>query len=360
MFSAFGIPKRKHLCYNAIKTPRGATFMDKKIKALIREWININIDSDLFDPRFDYVAKRMLTHENPESKKALISLINASLELVGGETVVDLTIINPEPSVDAPNYKKSRFDIRVRFQNGEQGIIEIEWGKKDNFKKRAQLIISKAYTSQDISGKSYDDLKRCYLICIVDYTLFEDDKKYFRDAMFRDAKGTPLTDDQVIIFLELTKIKALLKKRVEDLTEIESWLIFFKYAADKSKREKLEQIIEKKEGIKMAAQILQTISMNERERALYESHLIYELDQHSALKSAEARGIAEGEARGEARGIAKGEARGIAKGEARGIAKGEARGKKIALDKFLELLQSGFTPEEAYRKMTTQLPQDDF
>jgi len=156
----------------------------------------------------------------------------------------------------------------------------------DNFKKRAQFIVSKVYSGQDISGGTYKDLKRCYLICIVDHTLFEGDKKYFRDGMFRDAEGTPITNDQTIIFLELTKIRYLLKKSVEELTDIECWLLFFKYAADKSKRKKLNQIMERKEGVNMAAQILQTISRSERERSLYESQLIYELDQRSEKESA--------------------------------------------------------------------------
>ena len=196
--------------------------------------------------------------------------------------------------MDSGSHKKSKFDVRSRFQNGEQGIIEVEWGKKinDDFKKRAQFIVSKAYSSQDISGKTYRDLKRCYLICIVDHTLFEGDTEYFRDGMFRDANGNPITDDQTIIFLELTKIRHLLKKPVEELTDIECWLLFFKYAADKSKakRKKLNEIMKRNEGVKMATQILQTISKSERERSLYESQLIYELDQRSAEESAELRG----------------------------------------------------------------------
>ena len=254
--------------------------------ALLRRFFGIDADSDLFDPRYDYVAKRILTAENPESKFALIDLINASLKLVGGATVVDLTVINSELPVDSKSYKKSRFDIRARFQNGEQGIIEVEWGKKDNFKKRAQFIVSKAYSDQDISNKTYNHLKRCYLICIVDYVLFEGDEEYFRDGMFRDAKGNPITDDQIIIFLELSKIEKLLKKPVAELTDIECWLLFFKYAADKSKREMLNKIIEKEEGVNMATQILMTVSKEERERALEFSQLIYELDQRSERESA--------------------------------------------------------------------------
>jgi len=106
--------------------------------------------------------------------------------------------------------------------------------------------------------------------------------------MFRDAKGNPITDDQTIIFLELTKIRQLLKKPVEELTDIERWLLFFKYAADKSKakRKRLNEIMKRNEAVKMATQILQTISRSERERSLYESQLIYELDQRSEKASA--------------------------------------------------------------------------
>jgi predicted transposase/invertase (TIGR01784 family) len=261
--------------------------LDDEKKALIRQTFGINVDSDLFDPRYDYVAKRILTAESPESKQALISLLNAALKLVNKESVIDLTVINPELPVDNNKFKKSRFDIRVRFQNGEQGIIEIEWGKKDNFKKRSQFIISKAYSSQDISNKTYEDLKRCYLICIIDHPLFKEDDEYFRDGMFRDSKGNPITDDQIIIFLELSKIEKLLSKPVEELTDIECWLLFFRYITDKSKRVYLNKVLEKEEGVNMAAQILQTISKEERERLEYESQLIDELDRRSAERSAE-------------------------------------------------------------------------
>ena len=78
----------------------------------------------------------------------------------------------------------------------------------------------------------------------------------------------------------------MLDKLVAELTDIECWLLFFKYAADKSKREMLNKIMEREEGVSMATQILQTISKDERERSLYQSHLIYELDQRSEKASA--------------------------------------------------------------------------
>jgi predicted transposase/invertase (TIGR01784 family) len=161
----------------------------------------------------------------------------------------------------------------------------MEFHKKDDMRRRAQFVVSRAYSSQDISGKAYADLKKCYLICILNYPLFKEDTKYYRDMMFRDEDGTPLTDDEIIIFIELSKIESLLKKPVEELTDLEMWMIFFRYATDKSKRELLNKILEKEEGIEMALQILERMSLSEEERAGYEAVFIAELDECSARRA---------------------------------------------------------------------------
>ena len=62
--------------------------------------------------------------------------------------------------------------------------------------------------------------------------------------------------------------------------------IFFRYATDKTKRDILNQILEKEEGIRMASQTLQTISMNPQERRAYEEQIIFELDQRSERANA--------------------------------------------------------------------------
>jgi len=115
--------------------------------------------------------------------------------------------------------------------------------------------------------------------------------------MFRDENGVALTDDEVIIFLELSKIEKLLTKPVDELSEIEMWMIFFRYATDKTKRELLNKILEKEEGIGMATAILQEISMSEQERMIYEAELIYELDQRSAQRALENAKIAQANAK---------------------------------------------------------------
>jgi hypothetical protein len=62
-----------------------------------------------------------------------------------------------------------------------------------------------------------------------------------------------LSDDETIIFLELPKIDQLLAKPVDEMTAVEMWAIFFRYVTDKSKRNILRKIINREEGIGMAA-----------------------------------------------------------------------------------------------------------
>jgi predicted transposase/invertase (TIGR01784 family) len=187
-------------------------------------------------------------------------------------------VINAEIPVDDKRQKKSVFDIRVVFKNGEQAIVEMEFSPKDDFKKRSLYLISKAYASQPLSGGMYRDLKKRYIVCVNNFTLFPNKEIYFDDYLFRDKQGVPLTDDQTIIFIELSKIDGLLDVPVDDLSDVDMWAIFLRYASEKSKRDVINQILNRKEGIHMAAQILETISKDERERMIYEDQLIYEAD----------------------------------------------------------------------------------
>ena len=46
------------------------------LKAKIKEWLGIDIDSDLFSPMVDYIFKRIFTAEDERSNIALLDLLN--------------------------------------------------------------------------------------------------------------------------------------------------------------------------------------------------------------------------------------------------------------------------------------------
>ena len=70
------------------------------------------------------------------------------------------------------------------------------------------------------------------------------------------------------------------------MTALERWAIFFRYTPDKEKRELINEIIKAEEGIAMGAQVLLTISRDERERARLTSEYKYAVDLQSKMVDA--------------------------------------------------------------------------
>jgi predicted transposase/invertase (TIGR01784 family) len=268
--------------------------LDEKMKQSIKLYFNIDPDSEIFNPMIDYAFKRIFTADERRSKIALIDFLNSLLEIEGGKNIIYLTVINPQIPVDVEKRKKTIFDIRAKFNDGEQAIIEMQLNKGYGFKKRSQFIISKTYASQPIAGLNYDALKKCYLICITNFILLNDKTDFINDYRFRDRQGYDLSDDETIIFMELPKIDRILEKPVSEMTNVEMWAVFFRYVTDKSKRDILNKIIDRKEGIKMAANVLDEISKSEEERIQYENELIFDLDFRSNMHGGREEGRREG------------------------------------------------------------------
>jgi len=89
----------------------------------------------------------------------------------------------------------------------------------------------------------------------------------------------------------------------------EHWAIYFKYLTDKSKRDKINRIVELEVGIEMASKVLIKISKDEREFFRQFSREKYELDaQHDkymeklALAAERRKGKREGKREGKLEG----------------------------------------------------------
>jgi predicted transposase/invertase (TIGR01784 family) len=316
--------------------------LDESTKHAIKQTWNIDVDSEILSPLVDYIFKRIFTADDTNSKAALIDFINSLLEHENDDKIIDLTIVNPQIPVDRGTEKKSIFDIRAKYNSGRQAVIEMQKDPTPDFKKRSQHIISKTYASQEISGSDYDKLEKCYLICITNFNIIKETNDYIKDYRYRDRQGNDLTDDETIIFLDLSKIDDVLKKSVDEMTNVEKWAIFFKYVSDDSKRDILNKILEREEGIRMATNILLQVSKDEEARAYYESELRFQLDQNSRYNHAIREGKRVGKLEGKLEGIAEGEISGTLK-------------EKLAT--ALRLLDMGLSMEQAVT--ATKLSEED-
>ena len=116
----------------------------------------------------------------------------------------------------------------------------------------------------------------------------------------------------------------------------------FEYLTDKKRRDKINELLKKEEGISMANQVLMTISRDERERErlMQEERIL--LDYYSGINYMKKKGLAEGIEIGEQRGEKRGEKRGIQIG----TKKGNKEGRKEERRYVLGLIKQGISIEE--------------
>ena len=97
-----------------------------------------------------------------------------------------------------------------------------------------------------------------------------------------------------IITLELSKVEKAAEKPVGEMTAQEQWAFFFRYLTDKSQRRKINELVEREEGIAMASEVLISISKDEVERARLMSEYKYVVDTQSKVVHAKREGIQQG------------------------------------------------------------------
>jgi predicted transposase/invertase (TIGR01784 family) len=272
---------------------------------------------DLIDICMDNVFKAVFTRDTPASQIALSRLVSAII----GRNVEIITIVANEPAIENLRDRQIRFDINCRAENGE--LINVEMSLNPNAFEpvRLEFHTGKLFTGQDLRGaeKSYNDLKRTYQIAILVKERFFSDEDFFHSFEYYDPKRmVSLNGRSRILTLELSKLEEVVKKPTGEMSSPELWAVYFKYLQDTRMREKINEILEREEGIAMASEVLLSISKDEVERARLMSEYKYELDMQSMFVDGKRQGRAEGRAEGE--------------------------------KKIIELLKSGKSPEEIIKE----------
>jgi predicted transposase YdaD len=127
----------------------------------------------------------------------------------------------------------------------------------------------------------------------------------------------------------------VLLKPVSEMTGLERWSVFLRYANHKSKQSLIQQIKDSEEGIKMGAEMLETISSDREQFLIYFSRMKQEIDHDSQLLYAEKKGKIEG----------------IIEGKKAG----KKEGKKEATSLLLYLMRQGLSADEIEEKLADEL-----
>jgi predicted transposase/invertase (TIGR01784 family) len=248
---------------------------------------------DILPASDDRVFKLLMI--SPEGKPVLMDLISATIKY----PVVDVVIRNNELPTNDTEEKAERLDVNCRIDDGSQVNLEMQasrieelGGEHKNLKGKSIYYLCDLHTSQPSKGrKRYDELVRTYQVTFCSYTVFPKLLDYVNSfSMRHDTTNELLVDAIQVIYVELSKLNEILKKPVNDMTDLEKWAVFFRYADVPTYRETVNKVIESKEVLQMAGNLLMSISKDERERAIFRSRRMFQSDQESNIATAESRG----------------------------------------------------------------------
>ena len=264
--------------------------------------VSFPLNFDILPPSDDRVFKLLLTA--PEAGPVLTDLISTLL----GRRVMNVTVRNNELPPEDTGEKAERFDVNCSTEDGTQADLEMQAsriqedsdGKHRNLKGKSIYYLCDLHSSQSAKGiRRYDHLAKTWQVTFCSYTVFPHREGFLHTFSLRsDEDNELLSDDIHVVYVELSKLQETVKKSVQEMTDLEKWAVFFRYAGEAGFRKTVNEVIASKEVLQVAGELLMGISQDERERAVFRSRKMYQTDLASNLATAEDRGFKNGERRG--------------------------------------------------------------
>ncbi|GHU13847.1 transposase [Alphaproteobacteria bacterium] len=159
---------------------------------------------------------------DPKHSRLLIHFLNAAIKSESPITSVE--ILDSEPTPEYVNQKGSRLDIRARTQDNEIVNVEMQCGTEKHMVARSLFYWSKLFSGQLEVSEKYHELKKTVSITILDFRLFQDDKRYWRKGhLVDDETGERMTDLLEMQFIELNKMR-----QFDEKSPITFWIEFFR------------------------------------------------------------------------------------------------------------------------------------
>lgn len=300
----------------------------------------------LLNPCIDPIFKRLFTDNSPEGKNTLKCFLEAVLQ----RKVTNIVLQPEEIPIDYIHDKKARFDLNCEIDGTEFANIEIQnYNSNHNFEKRAEYYCAHLLNYHVPEGLPWNKVPQVYQISILNFireTSLDKEIFYYK---FRSEDGLPLEDRQNIIFIELPKIKKIMKEisenydKIQKLTPTQKWCIFMLYASKEEFASLVKEIAKSEEGIMSAVKTLDKISQDyiawkqQFDQLMLENDRLTLLEEaEEAKKQARATGWEEGIKEGREEGIKEGLEQGIKEGIKEGIQQGIEKNSLEIAEKLLK------------------------
>ncbi|WP_295053404.1 Rpn family recombination-promoting nuclease/putative transposase [uncultured Fibrobacter sp.] len=261
----------------------------------------------------------------------LISLVNAMLDLHGGEAIKEITLEMQE-FPGAFIKKDCIVDIIGTTNAGERVLVEVQQQGDEFYRDRVEYYMSRVIENQVHTSEKYE-LPRIYFLGLLDFTLFpEEPQKYIHhvDEMCNGRKFFPKIQK---IFVEIEKFFRLEEKGIttNDSSEAAQWLRAIKVTINE------EPVPEKIMQNETFRRLLDSVKLINFAEELFNC----EVKNVTDLMAEHEIGFAEGKKEGHEAGLAEGLAEGELKKACETAAKMLAKNKPIEeIMEFTELSES--------------------
>ena len=206
---------------------------------------------------------------------------------------------NPELPRNMYDSKAGVLDVKVEID--KEKICDIEMQVKDlkNIDKRSTYYMTKLLSEELKKSEKYIQVKNTIVINLLNFEFYK--RNSYRSIVhmkFEKTKENEFVDmgyikeeeiatkDLEMHFIEIPKFE---KKNPGANTKLEQWLWLIA-----GRREKIEMAKKENKEIKKAIEIIDEMSMDEKEWELYESRRLAIMDYNTGIKEAKEEGIQEG------------------------------------------------------------------
>ena len=256
------------------------------------------------NPRVDFAFKKLFGSE--ENKSILISFINAVVS--EDDQVKDVRLIQSD--------NLSILDIKATDQQGRQYNIEMQVTDQMHYDQRALYYWSKLYCSQLKEGVEFGDLKKTISINVLNFDCLDQEPHYHNVFNLLNAKTHRCYfEDLEIHFIELNKF---IQENHPIKTALDRWVNFLNQAHLFDK-EHIPEALQGDENIEKAIYVLDTLSLSDAEREVYEARLKWLRDEEATLLKTKFKAHKEGWHDGRGVGYVEGKQEGIAEGKQEGL-----------------------------------------
>jgi predicted transposase/invertase (TIGR01784 family) len=238
------------------------------------------------NPRVDFAFKILFGSE--ENTDILLPFINSVLSLPNPLT--ELTLLNPYNHKTHLTDKLSILDIKARDGLGHLYNIEMQMTDQVSYSQRALYYWSKLYSQQLKEGEDFAALNKTISIHVLNFNHF-DEPDYHNIYHVLNAKTKKRSfEDLELHFIELKKFN---KELSHLTTALDRWTTFLS-KAEQWERNFIPEELKIDPAIEKAAQALDTLSLDEEEREIYEAKLKWLRDESGTFKKIREEGREEG------------------------------------------------------------------